>query len=102
MKKIKQLIYKYPNDDNISIEIRDQFFGVELIEAVLGKGQVIFELGIQAKPKTIFEINGTKIIIGASGTYELNALPITSLICSDENSLENSRIIIDMVYEEEE
>lgn len=102
MKKIKQLIYKYPDDNSISAEIQEAFFGVELVNAVLGQDRVIFDLGIQAKPKTIFEINGTKIIIGASGTYELNALPITSLICSNENSLENSRIIIDMVYEEEE
>lgn len=102
MRKIKQLVYKFPTDEDISEEIKTQFFGVELVETILGEGTIIFELGIQAKPKTIFEINNSKIIIGSSGTYELNTLPITSLICSNENSLENSRIIIDMVYEKEE
>ena len=35
-------------------------------------------------------------------TCSLTNLPITSLICSSDNSVENSRIIIDMIYEKEE
>lgn len=102
MRKIKQLVYKFPTDEDISEEINTQFFGIDLIRTILGRDSIVFELGIQAKPKTIFEINDSKVIIGSSGTYELTTFPITSLICSNENSLENSRIIIDMVYEEEE
>lgn len=102
MLKIKQLVYKFPSDDekDISEEIKERFFGVDLVSRL--KLNSILELGIQAKPNTIFEINGVEIVIGSSGRYELNLLPIKSLICSTKNHIENSRIIIDMIYEEEE
>ena len=102
MLKIKQLVYKFPSDDekDISEEIKAHFFGVDLVSRL--KLNSILELGIQAKPNTIFEINEVEIVIGPSVRYELNLLHIKSLICSTKNHIENNRIIIDMIYEEEE
>lgn len=104
MLRIKQLVYKYPDDTSSSTseEFSKEFFGVDIVKDILGKNTRILTLGIQAKPKTIFLINNSQIIIGATGVYELTNLPITSLICSSDNSVENSRIIIDMIYEKEE
>lgn len=104
MLQIKQLIYKYPDDTDksTSVELKDGFFGKDIVSSVLGKNTKILTLGIQAKPKTIFIINGSTIIIGPTGIYELTGLPITSLICSEDNHIANSRIVIDMIYEKEE
>jgi hypothetical protein len=99
MSYIKQLRWKYPTNEDISPEIGDQFFDINLVQKVLGSKSYIRELGILAKAGTPFMINGNPLTIGPAECYELNSLQITSLVFPQEGNKNNARIIIDMVYE---
>lgn len=57
---------------------------------------ILEKLGIQATPGTIVEINGTKIKIGATGTYELDYVVAVRSIVFPNGADENTAI--DFVY----
>ena len=55
----------------------------------------IYHLGIQAKPKTVFIMNGKEFEIGITGIYEIEQVFITSLYFNKDIN----NVIIDYVIE---
>lgn len=78
-------IYYHVLDNNIGefISYRDwtaaQFFGTNLVAAY--GATTVSQVGIQAPPGTIVQLNGKEIMIGRTGMYELDAgILLTSIV----------------------
>lgn len=94
---LKQAYYKYPTDKESSPELASGIEGVDLVKTCF-EGAPITRLGIQAEPGTVMSINGSKIVMGPTGTYELdNAIKVTSLIFEREQPFLR-RVLVDAIY----
>ena len=93
-KQIKQFVYNQSDLTNDYIEL-------------LNKKERVTMLGIQATPGTPFKINnGSPIQMGFFGTYELDLSRIGGLVNSIKIAKalsypENSKVIVDILYETE-
>lgn len=106
MKKVMQYRKNIPSAEVISVgegvTINSTEDNPETVIAVSGK---ILQIGVQATPGTLIQLNNnpnSKIIIGANGVYELNLDNEFSII----NNLRvvyvknnNDPFILDMIYE---
>ena len=106
MKKVMQYRKNIPSAGTVSagegVTINSTEDNPETVIAVSGK---ILQIGVQATPGTLIQLNNnqnSKIIIGANGVYELNLDNEFSII----NNLRivyvknnNDPFILDMIYE---
>lgn len=66
------------------------------------EGGEVTQLGIQAKPGTIFYINGSnnELMVGTTGIYELDLTGLAAITQLKFKSLNNNdRVIVDIVYD---